>query len=122
MSPRDEDEGHAEDIEDLTTEIENLDETIKHKDDALKLAAMKLVSLNGQVNKLTDALNGATVLIDHLVADLHVHGVLPSMALRAAHSTFREAMNKLLGEPIFSKIKTQLPEELRKNDPSEKPN
>ena len=114
-------EEHEEDIQDLTSEIEDKDEEIKRKDNALKLAAMKLVSLNDQVAKLTDALNGGTVLIDHLVADLAAHNVMPSFALRAAHSTFREAMKRLLGDPIFSKIKTKLPEE-PKDEPGTKPN
>jgi|SRR5215472_6371131 len=92
---------HSEDIEDLGTEIERLQ-------NALRIAGVNLVTLNDQRQKLNDALNTACIMIDHLVADMAAAGLQPSAALIVAKSSFDLAMKKLLGEPIFSKIENPL--------------
>jgi len=88
---------HAEDIEDLSAEIARLQK-------ALQMAGINLVSLNEQNIKFNNALNTACILIDHLVTDMAVAGLKPTIALQAAKSSFDSAMKELLGEQIFSKI------------------
>jgi hypothetical protein len=95
-------EDHAQDLEDLTAEI-------KRRDEALRIAGMNIVALNEERAKLYPALNTACVLIDQLLADMLAAGVSPSIALRAAKSSFDETIKELLGAEIYSKIKIQLP-------------
>jgi hypothetical protein len=102
-------EEHAEDIEDLTAEIER-------RDQALRIAGMNIISLTDERTKLTNALNTACILIDHLVADMAAAGLKPTVALIAAKSSFDLAMKTLLGEQIFSKIGKPVP------GPEKKPN
>jgi|SRR5215510_4105986 len=93
---------HREDIEDLGAEIER-------RDAALRIAAMNIVRLNEEGAKLTAALDTACLLIDQLMADMAVADIVPSIALRAAKSSFDMTIKDLLGSKIFSKIKTKLP-------------
>jgi hypothetical protein len=99
-------EEHAEDIEDLTAEIER-------RDTALRIAGQNLIALSEERAKLNAALNTACLLIDQLLGDMAVAGVVPSIALRAAKSSFDESIKALLGSKIYSKIKT--PEAFKKN-------
>jgi len=97
------DEEHAEDIEDLSAEI-------ARRDNALRIAGMNIVRLNEEGAKLTAALNTACLLIDQLIGDMAAADITPSIALRAAKSSFDETIKDLLGSKIFSKIKLKLPD------------
>jgi hypothetical protein len=85
------DEGHGEDIQDLTFEL-------KRREVAYQLMSQQLAQLVEQNTRLKRALETAMLLIDQLISDLRVAGGSPSPGLLATHDKFKATMEKLLEE------------------------
>jgi len=90
-------EEHTEDVQDLTAEINRLQE-------GMRIAGMNIVRLNDERAKLVNALNTSCQMIDYLVADMAAAGLRPTVALQAAKKSFDAAMKDLLGQQTFEKI------------------
>ena len=63
---------------------------------ALKIASLNISQLADQRLQLTNALNGAMMLIEHLMTDLRYEGINPSGQSVVAKATLDQAMERLL--------------------------
>jgi len=64
---------------------------------AYQIACMNLAELGEQRSKLANALDGALMLIDRLLAEMREQGVTPSPQIIAFKAGFDQGMRKLLG-------------------------
>jgi hypothetical protein len=65
---------------------------------AYQIACMNLAELGEQRSKLANALDGALMLIDRLLAEMREQGVTPSPQIIAFKAGFDQGMRKLLGQ------------------------
>ena len=89
-------EDHAQDIEDLTTEINRLKAELAQKQRSFVISCSNLAEMNDRLAKVIAALNSAMVLTDRLMAEMRDGGATPSGVAVAAKATFDQAMRKLL--------------------------
>jgi len=79
-------------------------EPVEHSQDltrikrAYQIACLNLADLNDQRSKLANALDGALMLIDRLLAEMREQGVTPSPQIIAFKAGFDQGMRKLLGQ------------------------
>jgi hypothetical protein len=65
---------------------------------AYQIACLNLAELGEQRQKLANALDGALMLIDRLLAEMREQGVTPSPQIIAFKAGFDQGMRKLLGQ------------------------
>jgi len=65
---------------------------------AYQIACLNLAELGEQRSKLANALDGALMLIDRLLAEMREQNVTPSPQIIAFKAGFDQGMHKLLGQ------------------------